>query len=136
MIRALALLLVCQLAGEVSPYKVGDYVPKSYRKATKVMARDIELAMVAADHAFKAAGIKMPSGGWNVDRLQQFLESDRIRNMDRAEAQRETLKALSRKIPALMSTLSDSEWKQYLRRVKVEGELKAIQWMIQLHPDA
>lgn len=48
----------CQLAGEAPAYKVGDFVPKSYRKATKVMARDIELAVVAADDAFKDAGIK------------------------------------------------------------------------------
>lgn len=47
-----------QLAGEVPAFKVGDYVPKSYRKATKVMARDIELAVVAADDAFKDAGIQ------------------------------------------------------------------------------
>ena len=44
--------------GEVPAYKIGDYVPKSYRKATKVMARDIELAVVAADDAFKDAGLK------------------------------------------------------------------------------
>jgi 3-oxoacyl-[acyl-carrier-protein] synthase II len=48
----------CQLAGEVPAYKIGDYVPKSYRKATKVMARDIELAVIAADDAFKDAGLK------------------------------------------------------------------------------
>jgi len=48
----------CQIAGQVPDYKIGDYVPKSYRKATKVMARDIELAVVAADDAFKDAGIK------------------------------------------------------------------------------
>ena len=47
-----------QIAGEVPSFKVGDYVPKSYRKATKVMARDIELAVVAADDAFKDAGIQ------------------------------------------------------------------------------
>jgi len=47
-----------QLAGEVPAYKIGAYVPKSYRKATKVMARDIELAVVAADDAFKDAGLK------------------------------------------------------------------------------
>src|SRR5258705_9526261 len=39
-------------------YEIGDYVPKSYRKATKVMARDIELAVVAADDAFKDSGLK------------------------------------------------------------------------------
>jgi 3-oxoacyl-[acyl-carrier-protein] synthase II len=48
----------CQVGGEVPAFKIGDYVPKSYRKATKVMARDIELAVVAADDAFKDAGIK------------------------------------------------------------------------------
>src|SRR4051812_16857193 len=48
----------CQVGGEVPAYKIGDYVPKSYRKATKVMARDIELAVVAADDAFKDAGIQ------------------------------------------------------------------------------
>jgi 3-oxoacyl-[acyl-carrier-protein] synthase II len=47
-----------QIAGEVPDYKIGDFVPKSYRKATKVMARDIELAVVAADDAFKDAGLK------------------------------------------------------------------------------
>ncbi|HEY7088227.1 MAG TPA: beta-ketoacyl synthase N-terminal-like domain-containing protein [Tepidisphaeraceae bacterium] len=48
----------CQIAGQCPEYKIGDFVPKSYRKATKVMARDIELAVVAADDAFKDAGIK------------------------------------------------------------------------------
>ena len=47
-----------QVAGEVPAYKIGDYVPKSYRKATKVMARDTELAVVAADDAFKDSGLK------------------------------------------------------------------------------
>src|SRR5215207_5023877 len=47
-----------QVGGEVPAYKIGDYVPKSYRKATKVMARDIELAVIAADDAFKDSGLK------------------------------------------------------------------------------
>ncbi len=47
-----------QIAGEVPAYKIGDFVPKSYRKATKVMARDIELAVIAADDAFKDAGLE------------------------------------------------------------------------------
>ena len=48
----------CQIGGEVTPYKINDFVPKSYRKATKVMARDIELAVIAADEAFRDAGLK------------------------------------------------------------------------------
>ena len=47
-----------QIAGEVPAYKINDFVPKSYRKATKVMARDIELAVIAADDAFKDSGLK------------------------------------------------------------------------------
>src|SRR5258708_28074380 len=47
-----------QIAGEVPAFKISDYVPKSYRKATKVMARDTELAVVAADDAFKDGGLK------------------------------------------------------------------------------
>jgi 3-oxoacyl-[acyl-carrier-protein] synthase II len=45
------------LAGEVKEFKIGQYVPKSYRKATKVMARDIELAVAAADYAAHDAGL-------------------------------------------------------------------------------
>jgi 3-oxoacyl-[acyl-carrier-protein] synthase II len=48
----------CKLGGQVPPYKINDNVPKSYRKATKVMARDIEIAVIAADDAFKSAGIQ------------------------------------------------------------------------------
>ena len=48
----------CQIAGEVPPYKIGDHVPKTYRKSTKVMARDIELAVIAADDCFKNSGLQ------------------------------------------------------------------------------
>ena len=46
------------LGGQVPPYKIAQEVPKSYRKATKVMARDIELAVLAAKDAFASAGLK------------------------------------------------------------------------------
>lgn len=49
--------LRCQLAGQVPAYKVNDFVPKSYRKGTKTMARDSELAVVAADDAFRHAAV-------------------------------------------------------------------------------
>jgi len=47
-----------QIAGEVGGLNVKDSVPKSYRKATKVMARDIVLAVTAAYHAVKDAKLK------------------------------------------------------------------------------
>ena len=40
-----------QIAAEVKGANVKNHVPKSYRKAVKVMARDIELAVIAADLA-------------------------------------------------------------------------------------
>ncbi len=45
----------CRIAAEVQGLKINAHVPKSYRKATKVMARDTQLAVIAADHAAKDA---------------------------------------------------------------------------------
>lgn len=47
----------CRLAGEVRDFHAKDHVPKSYRKAVKVMARDIELAVAAAKCAVEDAGL-------------------------------------------------------------------------------
>lgn len=47
-----------QIAGQVPEYNIRDYVPKSMRKTTKLMSRDIELAVIAAGEAFKDAGLK------------------------------------------------------------------------------
>ena len=38
-------------------FDVKEFVPKSYRKATKVMARDIEIAVIGAHCAVKDAGL-------------------------------------------------------------------------------
>ncbi|MFA9480131.1 beta-ketoacyl synthase [Phycisphaerales bacterium AB-hyl4] len=46
-----------RIAGEVRDLKVRDFVPKTYRKATKVMARDIEIAVACADLAARNAGL-------------------------------------------------------------------------------
>jgi len=47
----------CKIAGQVPEYKISNFVPKSYRKATKLMCRDIELAVVAADEAIRNSGL-------------------------------------------------------------------------------
>ena len=47
----------CNLAGELTDFSARNYVPKDYRKAVKVMARDIEIAVAAADLAFRDSGI-------------------------------------------------------------------------------
>ena len=49
-----------QIGAEVPDFKVNKIVPKSYRKATKVMARDIEFAVAAADLAVRDAGLITP----------------------------------------------------------------------------
>jgi len=47
----------CQVAGQLENFSARSFVPKSYRKAVKVMARDIEIAVAAADAAFRDSGI-------------------------------------------------------------------------------
>lgn len=47
----------CQIGGEVSDLKVKQHVPKFHRKATKLMSRDIDLAVTAADLAVRDAGL-------------------------------------------------------------------------------
>jgi len=47
----------CKLAGQVPDYKIQQYVPRSYRKAVKMMSRDIELAVVAANEALTNGGL-------------------------------------------------------------------------------
>ena len=47
----------CKLAGQVPDYKIQNYVPKAYRKAVKLMCRDIELAVIAADEAVRNSGL-------------------------------------------------------------------------------
>lgn len=46
-----------KLAGEVRGIDIRNCVPKSYRKATKVMARDTELAVISAQLAADDAGL-------------------------------------------------------------------------------
>jgi 3-oxoacyl-[acyl-carrier-protein] synthase II len=50
--------LATAIGAETPSFKVTDYVPRSYRKSTKVMARDIELAVGCAYEAVKDARLK------------------------------------------------------------------------------
>jgi 3-oxoacyl-[acyl-carrier-protein] synthase II len=47
----------CRVAGQLDDFSARNYVPKDYRKAVKVMARDIEIAVAAADLAFRDANL-------------------------------------------------------------------------------
>ena len=60
----------CKLAGQVPEFKIQKYVPKSHRKAVKMMSRDIELAIVAANEALAGSGLvtkAAETGSTNVD---------------------------------------------------------------------
>jgi 3-oxoacyl-[acyl-carrier-protein] synthase II len=47
----------CKIAGQISDYDIRGYVPKSHRKATKLMSRDIELSVIAAREAVTGSGL-------------------------------------------------------------------------------
>jgi 3-oxoacyl-[acyl-carrier-protein] synthase II len=47
----------CRIAGHVPDYNLRDYVPKFHRKATKLMCRDIELAVIASHDAIQNSGL-------------------------------------------------------------------------------
>jgi 3-oxoacyl-(acyl-carrier-protein) synthase len=47
----------CKLAGKVPDYKIRDYLPKSCRKSVKLMSRDIELSIIAANEALTGSGL-------------------------------------------------------------------------------
>jgi len=46
-----------QVGGQLDGFSARSYVPKDYRKAVKVMARDIQLAVAAAKLAYEDAGL-------------------------------------------------------------------------------
>src|SRR5436190_12946746 len=60
-----------QVASVIPAFKTTEFVPRSYRKSTKIMARDIELAVVAADFAVRDAKVitKGVAEGANVEEL-------------------------------------------------------------------
>lgn len=49
--------LPAQIGGELPPFSFGDFIPKTYRKSAKVMARDIIVAVICAYHAVRDAGL-------------------------------------------------------------------------------
>ena len=70
----------CSIVSEVKDFKASQAVPKTYRKAVKVMARDIELAVGAADAAARDAALITP-GTATAD------DGDRTYSPERAGAQ-------------------------------------------------
>jgi len=60
----------CKIAGQAPDFDIRKRVPKSHRKATKLMSRDIELSVLAANEALASSGIVtrgMDAENINVD---------------------------------------------------------------------
>ena len=47
----------CKIAGEVESFKINKHIPKSHRKAAKLMSRDIKLCILAANEAIADSGL-------------------------------------------------------------------------------
>lgn len=47
----------CKIAGEIPDFNIRDFIPKSFRKSTKLMSRDIEIAIIAAKEAVESSGL-------------------------------------------------------------------------------
>jgi hypothetical protein len=85
-----------------APAKVQTRIVTLSELIMTIQVRDVrELAKLPAElstpleEIFKAAGISTPAGGWTIDRLLEFVNSEKIRGMGQAEAQRETLGMLA-----------------------------------------
>jgi hypothetical protein len=79
------------------------------------------------DAIFKAAKIKEPPGGWTVDRLRDFLNTERIRALDRVETQRETLQLLAAEKVDAADIIKDAIARDQALDAFAEFTLKKIQ---------
>jgi 3-oxoacyl-[acyl-carrier-protein] synthase II len=64
----------CRIGGQVDDFSARNYVPKTYRKSVKVMARDIEIAVGASDLAFRDSGIVTEG----IDAEKPTIDSHRL----------------------------------------------------------
>jgi 3-oxoacyl-[acyl-carrier-protein] synthase II len=67
-----------QIGGGIDGVKAATHVPKSYRKASKVMARDIVLAVVAAHQAVVDAGLQTKCSVERGEAAERNLDSSRF----------------------------------------------------------
>jgi hypothetical protein len=82
---------------------------------------------VSFEEIFRAAKINAPSSGWTVDRLREFLNTERIRAMDRTETQRETLQILAAEKVDAADIIKDAIARDQALDAFAEFTLKKIQ---------
>src|SRR5262245_43352613 len=51
--------------------------------------------LVSFDDVFKAAGITPPPGGWTIERLREFVNTEALRNLGHSEAQEQVARTLA-----------------------------------------
>ena len=51
--------------------------------------------LISFDDVFKAAGIVTPPGGWTIERLCEFMNTEELRKLDRSAAQQEIVRTLA-----------------------------------------
>jgi 3-oxoacyl-[acyl-carrier-protein] synthase II len=102
-----------QIGGEIGGIKVADYIPKSYRKSAKIMARDIELAVVAAHQAVTDAGLRTKC-------LLERGEAPGERNVDSTR--------FGANIGAGLICADLAELAEALRSATVDGEFSMARW--------
>lgn len=91
----------CRIAGEVPAFRFADFLPTFYRKAAKLMARDIVLTVVAAEEAMRSA--KLPSSA-------SLIESEQVDDRFSCHVGAEVICAeLDELVPALHHSRNGTE---------------------------
>jgi len=99
----LGIIEICPVSPQDSaPVKIQTRTVTLAELVTKIEVAEVrELAELPAElsvpfeDVFKAAGIQAPEKGWTVNQLEELLSSDKLRGMNRTQAQQETLRALA-----------------------------------------
>jgi len=117
----------CKLAGQVPDYKIQQYVPKSYRKAVKMMSRDIELAVMAANEALTNSGLVTKA----IDPEKVNVEPERVAiNMGAGLISCDLVELA----PAVAASVTDGKFD--LRKWGKEGlELVTPLWLLKYLPN-
>ena len=117
----------CKLAGQVPDYKIRQYVPKTHRKAVKLMSRDIELSVIAADEALRSSGL-ITSG---IDPERVNVNPERVALNLGAGLISCDLVELA---PAVAASVTDGEF--HIRKWGKEGlELVTPLWLLKYLPN-
>ncbi len=104
-----------RLAGEAKDFSAKDFVPKSYRKAVKVMARDIELAVGAARCAVDDAALVTRNGAPDGDGSASTVQTTYPNNRMGCQIGAGLIAAETDELSSALATAVDSEGNFQLR---------------------